>query len=270
MSKEAYIRGFCKVSEANGYDPFELARMAVGFNRLKKAEAKLFVQELRKKASYTSSQPPVRLTAPNLRRTAPRLVAQSVQPEPEHYGSPGFRGRPSQPKMQSSAASNVQPASQVQTARRPVVSKLPVKSVNPQYDAFAVAAKKKGWNYANGSWTSPSGQTFTDSQVRSRINLRKQEKQYNDRAAARRASGIPAPEVHTQNSPVFGSSTSLHGVPRYSHGVDWGRRWTAGDLLNLDTKSFRRDADAWASKSVKNNTSGLSTFTVPGGASRYW
>lgn len=68
MSKEAYIRGFCKVAEENGYDPFELARMAVGFKRLKKAEAKLFVQELRKKAGYTSSQPPVRLTAPNLRR----------------------------------------------------------------------------------------------------------------------------------------------------------------------------------------------------------
>lgn len=53
MSKEAYIRGFCKVAGENGYDPFELARMAVGFKQLKKAEARLFVKELRKIAEVS-------------------------------------------------------------------------------------------------------------------------------------------------------------------------------------------------------------------------
>ena len=246
MSKEAYIRGFCKVAEANSYDPFELARMAVGFNRLKKAEAKLFVKELRKKAGYTGSQPPVRLTAPNLRRQG------SAQPQFEHYGR-RQQVTPVKPVPTQLSKVNSQPN---------VTGNPPARAENPQYKAFADAAKKKGWNYSNGTWTSPNGQKFTDSQINSRMKLRSREKAINSRAAARRAAGIPVP----QKTKV----PHLNGVPLQSHGVDWGRKWGRNDLLNFDAKAFRRDADTWASRSLTNKTPGIGTFRMPGGSRRYW
>ena len=57
MDKKSYIDGFCKIAEKNGYNPFELARMAIGFRRLKQAEAKLFIQDLRKMAGNQNNQP---------------------------------------------------------------------------------------------------------------------------------------------------------------------------------------------------------------------
>ena len=169
MSKEAYIRGFYKVAEANSYDPFVLARMALGFKRLKKAEARASAHELRKTAQ-------IRLTASNLRNKHPSLrlspSTYSTQDTASGLsGSPGFRRhggeytttpvatgvQPMKPQKPA-VTGNMQQASAKSTVQTPMT-----------YDRFVAGAKSRGWKLNNGTWTSPNGQKFTDQSVRDRI-----------------------------------------------------------------------------------------------------
>lgn len=268
--KESYINGFCKVAESNGYNPFELARLALGFQRLKTAETRAFVQDLFKKAAYSRSRRPLQasnlrratqpqgrtprpgeLVSPNLRKPSPAPSGQGASSVPAAPKVPGLPTvLPTQPVQSPKAKSQGQQPNATEKALAKTQS-----PADRRYEAFSNKAKKNGWNYSNGTWISPSGQKFTDSQVNSRIRLRSLEKAINRRAEARRAAGIPLPQkTHVPQS---------NGILNRSYGVNWRKKWSNDDLLNFDTKAFRRNADTWAERSRQNRTTGLGTFTFP-------
>lgn len=80
MSKESYIRGFCKAAEAAGVDPKELAKFAAPSYDKEWAESMKRLQEY---GDWFDKQPPAKISIPHELAHATNAVKRVAFPVPD-------------------------------------------------------------------------------------------------------------------------------------------------------------------------------------------